>query len=464
MKRLTAICSSILILLAGVLCLLPERIYAAQWRDLTYEIRSGSVTILSCNANANGMNIPEEIDGYPVHRIEEGAFRNCKKLTFISIPNTVSEIGDYAFADCTNLSSVTLPEDLTKIGNYVFQNCMKLRMIILPETVTMIGDYAFYGCDDLVKLPFPDGLVVIGAGAFDSCESLTEVTIPASVTQIGERAFYNCKRLKNFQVDEENAVYAAQENVLYTKDMKILLAYPGGKADTAFLIPTGVTDIGGYAFRNDNLVSITIPGNISVFGEAAFQGCGQLCEIYLQSPEMVSQLTDDAALGGIMNIVQSVMVEATITDVPDYVVTNFAIQRDAVADGISYKVYSKVVHAHTAPEKWECNDAEHWYYCGTCGLRQGVGQHSFGQWVITNGPLDFVVGSRVKVCSVCKMEVTEEIPATGKAPNLEKNTAELEQEKPEPGINIGEIVMILVAAAFACLVVGVAIALTRKKG
>jgi hypothetical protein len=104
--------------------------------------------------------------------ISEDMFFGCTSLRSVTIPNSVTSIGEWAFSGCTGLTSITIGNSVTSIGKMVFQGCTSLRSVTIPNSVTSIGEFAFYGC-----------------------ESLRSVTIPNSVTSIGDYAFYGCTSL-----------------------------------------------------------------------------------------------------------------------------------------------------------------------------------------------------------------------------------------------------------------------------
>ena len=113
-------------------------------------------------------------------------------MTSVTIPNSVTSIGDGAFSDCRGLTSVTIPNSVTSIGEYAFLGCSGLTSVTIPNSVTSIGGAAFYDCSGLTSVTIPNSVTSIGGGAFRGCSGLTSVTIPNSVTSIGDKAFWNC--------------------------------------------------------------------------------------------------------------------------------------------------------------------------------------------------------------------------------------------------------------------------------
>ena len=94
---------------------------------------------------------------YTVTQIRMQSFKDCIKLTSITIPKTVNLIENYAFERCSALEELIIPVDstLNSIGNGSFKDCEKLTSITLPRTVTSIGDYAFERCRALEELIIP---------------------------------------------------------------------------------------------------------------------------------------------------------------------------------------------------------------------------------------------------------------------------------------------------------------------
>lgn len=133
------------------------------------------------------ISIPDSVTS-----IGEGAFCGMFLLESIKIPNSVNEIGDYALYGLTSLKELTIPDKLTSIGYYVFNGCASLKEINIPNSVTSIGKGAFGNLFSCQKINIPNSVTHIGAEAFYSCISLTSITIPESVTTLDESALDSC--------------------------------------------------------------------------------------------------------------------------------------------------------------------------------------------------------------------------------------------------------------------------------
>ena len=205
----------------------------------------------------------------------------------VSIPSTlggvkVTSIGKHAFRECRGLTSVTIPEGVTSIGTGAFSICCELRAVKIPPSVRNIEEWAFERCYALRSVTIPPKVENIGAASFENCRELKSVTIPAQVASIGAAAFSYCSSLKQITVDSGNQSFTSIGGVLYTKDRSTLLSSP--KALTSVTIPKGVTAIGAWAFTGCNdLKSVIIPEGVTFIGHGAFQDCGGLASVTIPS-------------------------------------------------------------------------------------------------------------------------------------------------------------------------------------
>ena len=105
----------------------------------------------------------------------------------------VTSIGEYTFWHC-DITSVTIPNSVTNIGDFAFDMCNRMTSVTIPNSVTSIGIYAFEWCSRLTSVTIGNSVTSIGDHAFDNCNRMTSVSIGNSVTSIGDNAFY-CENL-----------------------------------------------------------------------------------------------------------------------------------------------------------------------------------------------------------------------------------------------------------------------------
>ena len=240
-------------------------------------------TLIQCPCAKTSITIPNSVTS-----IGDYAFCGCTGLTSITIPTSVTSIGDYAFCGCTCLTSITIPTSVTSIGDYAFSNCTGLTSIDIPNSITSIVNRMFYGCTGLTSITIPNNITSIGGGAFSGCTGLTSITIPNSVTSIGGSAFYGCTGLTSITLpDSIGGAIGSQTFMNCTGLTSITLpkgvtsigewAFCGCSGLTFVPIPTGVTSIGNQAFAGcSGLTSVTIPTSVTFIGVQAFAGCSAL--------------------------------------------------------------------------------------------------------------------------------------------------------------------------------------------
>ena len=242
--------------------------------DQTYSVKSMG----SCSSEV--IVIPAEYDGKPVTAILDGAFKNCKNVKSIEVPDTVKAIGKGAFAGCAKLEKLVLPfvggsfntsgiASQSTLFGYVFgdekaDGCYQVKQYIsksegytvyIPNSLKTVRitkgalPYGtFYGLKSLVSVEIGGDVSIIGNRAFYGCSSLEELYLPDAYSIIEDYAFYSCSKLKSIEIS------------------------------------SNLTDIGAYAFANcSSLASIEIPNGVEIISEAAFYKCASLAKITLPS-------------------------------------------------------------------------------------------------------------------------------------------------------------------------------------
>ena len=138
---------------------------------------------------------------------------------------------------------------------------------VVPNTVTTIRKAAYNPF--LTSITLPTGLRTISGYAFESSK-LTSIFIPDSVTSYSGNPFINSDSLASIDVGENNVNYKSIGGVIYSKNGQTLLDYPGGKTDTSFEIPSGVTTLGSqWNWYNNYLRRITVPSSVTSIGYGA---------------------------------------------------------------------------------------------------------------------------------------------------------------------------------------------------
>jgi hypothetical protein len=195
----------------------------------------------------------------------------CKD-TEISIAPTykylpVTEIGEMAFGECKEITSITIPDSVTFIARNAFHGCSKLTNVNIPNSVTSIGFWAFAGCDSLEEVIIPEGVTTIENDAFYRCRGLISITIPKSVTHILDSVFCDCFSLKNITLHDELKEIGNG-------------AFTNCKSLESIVIPDSVTTIGVNAFMGcEKLTNVTMGKGITNLGEDVFSDCPNLTSI-----------------------------------------------------------------------------------------------------------------------------------------------------------------------------------------
>ncbi len=195
------------------------------------------------------------------------------------IPSYTEHIGNYAFRD-SGAESIALPEGVTSIGDHAFYDNDRLKEITLPQSLTSIGESVFFRCTALGKIAIPDGVTELPYRLFFFCTELKEVALGAKTEKIGEDVFHMCGKLERITISESNAHFksAADGRFLLNKTGDTLVL---GCQDGA--IPDGVKKIGGKAFEGRTGLKEIDFNEVEEIGEYAFAMCAGLDRLKLTS-------------------------------------------------------------------------------------------------------------------------------------------------------------------------------------
>ena len=274
--------------------------YYAHWSNgdnkFEWNEYNGEITISKYIGVEAVVNIPAEIEGYPVTTIGYEAFYGCDLLENVVLPDSVVEIGYEAFYGCTSLTNVVFSRGLEYIGPWAFASTGLSGFLSIPNSVKYIDSGAFSGCTNLTGVKLPDDLEVVSYALFSDCTSLSEVIFGDNVVYIGQYAFAGTM-LK--VLDLPNSVefidsYAFSDSILEEVNIPLAFEY-----------------VGGYAFSNTPWLEAQ--GDFAVYGDflLAYQGDDADVEI----PETVR-----VVCGGAFDStsVESVYIPASVTDIESY--------------------------------------------------------------------------------------------------------------------------------------------------
>lgn len=248
-------------------------------------------------------------------------------------------------------SNITLPSTVTKIGNEALKNNKKIVSVTIPGSVKDIGNNAFSGCPNLERIIFTgadktSNNLIIRISAFEDCPKLTECEIPARAYQVVGNIFKGCTSLTKVKVNAANPYYFTQEGVLFGpalvnyepqyNDAYALQSYPAGRQG-AYTIPSEVNgkkidQIWTSGFEGaSGLTDITIPASIGRLGTAAFESTGLT---HVTIPDTVQQV-DPAVFQNCTKLV-SVKLPAGLAEIDQYMFANcISLQHVDMPDSIT---------------------------------------------------------------------------------------------------------------------------------
>lgn len=237
--------------------------------DLQYDYvdrENATVAFNGIRTDSEMVDIPAsvEYDGvtYTVVGIAPSALYN-EGVSSVSIPSTVTYIGNSAFRGCSQLSEIVIPDGVVSIGQYAF-SASGLVSVDIPDSVTTLDRGAFERCSRLTEISIGSGITELPLDVFASCYSLTSVTIPGTVETV-DGSFHDSSNIRSITIGD--GVKRIERN-----------AFANLPYITSLEIPDSVTYI-GPAFSNcTGIGSVVIPDSV-VEMEGTFSGCTSLNQV-----------------------------------------------------------------------------------------------------------------------------------------------------------------------------------------
>jgi hypothetical protein len=267
----------------------------------------------------------------------------CSALTSITLPGSLTSIGESAFANCSILTNITLPASLTAIAQSAFQGCSSFTEFIVDPSnvhfqvsegvlfdysfrtlvsypaantrtqytisnqITLLYNSAFSGCANLINITLPtnQNFTTISSRAFDGCTSLQDITFPSNISGIGSFAFSNCSSLSSIALPSLLTAIAVGaferceklENVTFPLDSTLTTisgqAFSSCSSLKNINLPATLINIGSEAFYYcSSLTTLTLPASLKIIGLDAFAGCSALTDFFVDSENSAFKQVD----------------------------------------------------------------------------------------------------------------------------------------------------------------------------
>ena len=260
----------------------PERFESDGFTYILLE--DGTAEIVFCeDREVNRVYIPETLDGYTVTGIADDSFDSRSEFTYVTIPDTITNIGINPFRFCERLTEIAVsPEHpYLEVKDGVLFSKPDHRLLCYPQGIRA-ESYAI-----------PDGTESIADYAFYACESLTSIAIPDSVTGLEtKKAFLYCSALTEISVSPDHPVLESADGVLFSKPDHRLIGYPEALPAESYTVPEGTEKISSYAFYNcKSLTTVILPDSLTDMGDSTFSRCSSLAEIDI--PAGVSRIGEE---------------------------------------------------------------------------------------------------------------------------------------------------------------------------
>lgn len=225
------------------------------------------------------------LTAYGLKEVEDGAFRGFKNLTSVNLADSTTQIGAYVFDGCENLSMATLPMTLENIGMRPFKGCEKL------SNVSFSGNPKFAVVDDIIYETdgTPGGAKVAVVECLEKRTRSVTKTELAGIRRLYREAFMGTGVL-NVDLSSSYIESVPEFAFAYTPEL------------SSVTLPSTVADVRANAFKNSNIVELTVPGANTQFddlamGDDIYDGSVTNADMFWQTTYAYKSKEDAAAAG-----------------------------------------------------------------------------------------------------------------------------------------------------------------------
>ncbi|MBR0518478.1 leucine-rich repeat domain-containing protein [bacterium] len=294
---------------------------------------------------------------YRIIKIDSEVFKDCDQLQVVTIPDTVTEIGDSAFENCSSLEKINIPDSVTKIGNRAFANCKSLVSIVIPNSVVDIGTTLFVGCVRLQKLTLPIKYTIFRDDVDEQTDLLSEAK---QTTKLISSETNKLKSKQTTDYIEIKLDYEVLKKIGYEikyggNESGILTYIKKNGEDVTFLdIPDTynwngknykITQLDEFVFyRCASLTNVILPNSVTIIGKMAFAGCSALSSVTI--PNSVTKIERSAFYG--CSSLTSINIPDSVTEIYEFAFSNCSLLTNVIIPDsvtqIGYNAFLEVQH------------------------------------------------------------------------------------------------------------------------
>ena len=220
------------------------------------------------------------------------------------------------FGGHAHLITLVLPKGISNTtdgfeSNTGIHDCELLETLILPDGLVTVG--GFESCPRLTNIVLPESVETISSLAFSGCKSISEIQIPMNVKYIDGSCFSGCN-ISKYVVDENNPYYTTRDGVIYSKDLRTLVAFPSAHPSKHFSIPKTTKIIGQSAFEDSAIETVDLPYGLEAISDFAFQ-CSSVRSMVI--PDSVTDI-GELTFSSCQNL-ERLVLSASLTEIGEQV-------------------------------------------------------------------------------------------------------------------------------------------------